>query len=515
MIFYLLIALPVGTMAHSHMRTTTTTSPSESPIPLQCHNSKTDCSAFSPPKNAYKSSACPFAEWYAEANAHKNAKRMGNWEENLLQNYGNAFEKAGSPPSWKLNDHDYNTKLGQGNTIGFLKARVDLDPSLIKSDLPRTGMLSEKRDNIPAVVRFSDFGASTESPAARLGRLAVKMEWIESSGAWSKEINLLFTEALSVFPIADYRGLQTFGGDDRGMLSKITGNARLLWHAGKNILWDMGLSALKEAQKREFPSKEFYSQLPYGYGAGHAMKIELVPQVPSCDESTEIVSEETEESQCMCVPRVTKESVTGEEWAPARAKAIASFTSQCEFGWDIRIRVLPNKDSRTEKKANVPWSNVPAYVVGKVVVEKQDTMEEAGMGVALHEELMKHFGSDVSDENEKIMTPTHISKLFRFHPIMTHEMHKPRGQVNHFRAGFYSQHAHARSLTIQKDLSPLREKMPFDQMKSFFETSSIMGRVEEYATEKQEVHVHVDDNEEVVSSQKSSNHHQTLLKDNE
>ena len=58
------------------------------------------------------------------------------------------------------------------------------------------------------------------------------------------------------------------------------------------------------------------------------MKIELVPQVPSCDESTEIVSEETEESQCMCVPRVTKESVTGEEWAPARAKAIASFTSR-------------------------------------------------------------------------------------------------------------------------------------------------------------------------------------------
>ena len=48
----------------------------------------------------------------------------------------------------------------------------------------------------------------------------------------------------------------------------------------------------------------------------------------------------------------------------------------------------------------------------------------------------------------------------------------PVGEVNHFRASFYSQHAHARQVTIQKGLTPGREKMPFEKLRALFDDDS-------------------------------------------
>jgi hypothetical protein len=403
---------------------------------------------------------CPFSTFYATANALPGARRMGNWEDNLLEVYGDAFREAGPPtPNWALNDHDYNTKLGQGNTIGFLKARLKIDPNLLPADVPRVGLLAEKRDRIPAVVRLSDFGATGASPIQRLGRLAVK---IPAPQAWFREMNVLFTEALSVFPLADYRALQTFCQDDPSLLSKIAGNARMLWHAGKNFLWDMGLSKLKASQTCEFPAKKFYSQLPYAVGASHSMKLELIPALDTCDTDDAPASD-----ACGCVPAVPAAAVTGPEWAPARAQAIAAFVSKCGFSWELKVRVLPNSDARTQRKANVPWTDVDAIIVGVLRVDKQEAEPESGVGVQLKEALLAQFPG--KEGGAPPMTGTHVSKLFRFHPIMTMEEHMPVGEVNHFRSSFYSQHAHARSLTIQKGLAPGREKMPFEKLREFFE----------------------------------------------
>lgn len=436
-------------------------------LPRQCPAASkgrgADCPALAP---VGYTGQCPFSTWYAAANGQPGAQRMGNWEDNLLQMYGDAFREAGPPaPSWALNDHDYNTKLGQGNTIGFLRARLRIDPALLPAAVPRVGLLAEKRDGIPAVVRLSDFGATGASSIQRLGRLAVK---IPAPQAWSREMNLLFTEALSVFPLADYRTLQTFGHDDPSLVSKIAGNVRMLWHAGKNILWDMGLSKLKASQTCEFPAKKFYSQLPYAVGESHSMKLELIPTLDTCDTDDAPAAD-----ACGCVPVVPPASVTGPEWAPARAQAIAAFVSKCGFSWELKVRVLPNSDARTQRKANVPWTDVDAIVVGVLRVDKQDAEPESGVGVKLKEALLAQFPG--KEGGAPPMTGTQVSKLFRFHPIMTMEEHMPMGEVNHFRSSFYSQHAHARGLTIQKGLVPGREKMPFEKLQAFFDGDGAGG----------------------------------------
>jgi hypothetical protein len=76
-------------------------------------------------------------------------------------------------PSWEHNDHNFNTMLGQGNTLGFVAGnlKVNLPPSLPSKY--RRGMFTKDGATFPAVVRFSDFGR--DGFAGQLARMAVKI----------------------------------------------------------------------------------------------------------------------------------------------------------------------------------------------------------------------------------------------------------------------------------------------------------------------------------------------------
>merc|ERR1711966_631227 len=85
------------------------------------------------------------------------------WEKTLTDKYETDWKEKGSPTGIRLNDHNYNTVLGQGNTLGFVAATLDIDtPAHLRHGLFKDG---GQRN---ALVRFSDFGADGGPNVARM-----------------------------------------------------------------------------------------------------------------------------------------------------------------------------------------------------------------------------------------------------------------------------------------------------------------------------------------------------------
>ena len=147
-----------------------------------------------------KKEGCPFAAWFGDQ-----PENTGIWESNLITEFVKGWAKAGSPRGAQLNDHNYNTLLGKGNTHGFLGGSLTIDNSAIPAAY-RVGLFASNEKH-PIVVRFSDFGADK---SLQIGRAAIKLPWKK---AWGGEINWLLTETLDTFPLRDGKDLAVFAKD--------------------------------------------------------------------------------------------------------------------------------------------------------------------------------------------------------------------------------------------------------------------------------------------------------------
>lgn len=339
--------------------------------------------------------------------------------------------------------------------MGFVTAKLTLEDGL--KDHLKHGLFAES-GSLDAVLRFSDFGS--DSSSLRFTRIALKLPL---KSAWSNEVNLLFTETMDAFPIADYGQLGvSLGGGYSNPLWNIWYGAGFAASAA----WVLGVAnfggvAMGNAWKHETLTKNFYSQLPYKLGEDQAMKFQLISRQKTCDPTS--LKPET-----CCLPPASKPANEEEaqQFAEKRAAAIAEFLVKCEAKFDLQLQVKPfdwwNTSTILHEGAS-SWWETPVKVA-TLTIPKQECTTDTGVSKALQSALASALG----------VKPEGVDKMFAFHPISTHKENRPIGDVCTFRAGFYSQHAEARYETYEKgvfvktDGTPLTAvvHMPFEELEN-------------------------------------------------
>jgi hypothetical protein len=387
--------------------------------------------------------ACPFQEWYGEGLPDD----FENWESLLVNKYVETWTAKGSPKGIRENDHNYGTVLGQGNTLGFVAARLTLSAV---PDAYKHGLFAETGP-LRAIVRFSDFGDDASS--IRFGRMAVKVP-LES--AWGGEVNLLMTESMDSFPISNFGQLGAFAGKSKNKFDELRFGAAL----AKNTAHVVGVKAFGavvkgDAFEEQLLAKNFYSQLPYQLGDKAAMKFSFIHKQETCGEPGA-------SPEC-CVSPTEKMS---EGYAANRSGATASFLEHCDAHFDLQLQVKAfsrMNDDTIFHRGHESWPEEPV-TVGSLVIPMQQSAADTAVSTELRSALSSELGVE----------PDGIDKMFAFHPVSTHEDNRPIGDINIFRSGFYSQHAAIRFETIEdgmlKDdgghgLSTVKQ-MPFTKLSS-------------------------------------------------
>jgi len=375
----------------------------------------------------YKNAACPFASWFKSV-----SNRIPLWEENGVDKYEKSWKEGGSPDGFEYNDHNYNTLLGQGNTLGFIAGTMR-----VFNDIPtalRKGIFASGK-TLPAILRFSDFGADDASLV--LARAAIKIPFSEASTetcrdgsvlsnqAWLGEMNLLFTESMDSFPMADYDDLAYFSSDSNsGTWDAIKNTAHAV-----EVLARTGWSVFT-ARNYGLLYKEYYSQVPYALGCDLAMKYRIIPKKNSCNAG--------------------KDDAKG-------SKGVRAHLSKCEAVYQLQVQTKSmSKDwDIINTQAHSRWRE--DYVaVAEFVFPRQTISDD---GTATSEELRSVLTSRLS------LLPTEstaVHKLFEFHPISTTDTHRPLGEINSFRSHFYARHATSRHQTIiAKEFAETNQQLPF------------------------------------------------------
>ncbi len=376
-------------------------------------------------------SACPFASWFGDQPAN-----TGVWENNLLSDFRKAWEKAGRPAGGQVNDHNYNTLLGKGNTHGFLAGSLTIDNSKLPLQY-RVGLFA-KSEKHPLVARFSDFGADK---LFQIGRLAIKLPWSE---AWAGEINWLFTETLDTFPLSNGRDLAVFAKDPEVGLRAQAYSAS---HGAASI----GRSKLiGELSDGYLLGKEYYSQVPYALGDVAAMRFRLVPDAGT--------------RTCFGTLKASRKEML---------KGVRETIEKHDAVYTLEIQVHPDqKSDAVTRGASKRWEGFAEhyYAVGKLVLPMQTT-DPAGVSVALKEALTVALKPNAAQANA-------LDKLFYFHPISTSKEHRPLGEINEFRAEFYSQHASTRFQTIHAPIAAGHEKfvIPFAALNAHTEVRKLLEK---------------------------------------
>lgn len=413
-------------------------------------NSSADGQELPIPRSMYHNMhnvSCPFQRWTTSALP----PNFASWESALVSKYVDTWKAEGSPRGVNENDHNYNTLLGQGNTLGFVAARITLDRV---PDEYKYGLFANSGP-FRAIVRFSDFG--DDSTSIRFGRMAVK---VQMESAWASEVNLLTTESMDSFPIANFGQLGVFAGDVQNKLA----TARYGGGLAKNVLEVLGVKNFDQvikggAFKEHLLAKHYYSQLPYQLG-NKAMKFSFKPKQQTCGDPG--VS-----SPC-CLP-VTEPMAEG--FAADRSGATASFLEHCDAHFDIQLQVKAFStlardwfnDDIIYHRGHESWQE-ELITVGTLTIPRQQCSADAAVGAKLQSDLSSALGVEVEG----------VDKMFAFHPVMTHDENRPIGDINTFRNAFYSQHAAARFQTIQRGmlnddgghgLSTVKQ-MPFDMLDS-------------------------------------------------
>eukprot|EP01098_Paradermamoeba_levis_P006944 TRINITY_DN2882_c0_g1_i1.p1 TRINITY_DN2882_c0_g1~~TRINITY_DN2882_c0_g1_i1.p1 ORF type:complete len:443 (-),score=147.78 TRINITY_DN2882_c0_g1_i1:352-1680(-) len=369
--------------------------------------------------NVY-SSGCPFAAWFKSL-----PKGFGSWEDSLLKTYNKSWVGQGEPDGIKANDHNYNTKLGQGNTLAFLAGRLEINPATL-TQTQRIGLFANSGTH-KAIVRFSDFGADG---ANQLQRIAVKIPWASS---WAKEINLLFTETIETFPLANFRDVSSFAGE-KGIFDGIVGAYHQVVALGGSAL---GL--IQNAGNGDALHKNYYSQLPYALGDKLAFRFKLTPadgQKP-------------------------KSGLKANKAAIQQSIVDSLCSQEFRFNFEIQINSNPTSElvlKEVHKKWSEPWVSVGQLVLPKQRLTgcPQVAVTKFSADKALNVDLLSYLQKSlrVPDTNAEEVEGLH--KSFLFHPVATIKDHKPLGETNTFRSDFYSHHATTRFQTISRLFKPRR-----------------------------------------------------------
>lgn len=208
------------------------------------------------------------------------------------------------------------------------------------------------------------------------------------------------------------------------------------------------------AAVQENAAKSYYSQLPYMLGEDKVMKFSLIPKQETCGLF----------SGSCCVPG--PDVFNFDSWHIKRSKALAKYLQNCDAVFDLQLQVADLTDEMrqtAEKSADASWSQTPV-TVGRLTIPKQNSVPETAVGEALRDRIASALSVDADG----------VDKMFAFHPIMTHEANRPVGDINAFRAGFYSQNAVTRWSSMHKDVfkakdgKPLTavQTMPFEALSS-------------------------------------------------
>jgi len=292
--------------------------------------------------------SCPFQEWYPKIPAN-----FGKWEKNLVDGYKETYASQGSPIGIRKNDHNYGTLLGQGNTLGFVTAKLTLGEG---PDFTKFGLFAES-GTLDAVLRFSDFGA--DASTTRFTRIALK---IPLKTAWGNEVNLLFTETMDTFPISNYGQLGVSLGGGHGSILKnaLYGVGFAASAAGVMGKQNFGSVVMGRAFKKETLAKSFYSQLPYALGEKQAMKFSLVPKQKPC--------EPNDGGQTCCLPSAAKPTNATDalKFARLRAGAIAKFLEECDAEFEMQLQVKQRgfwNDRTILRNGSSSWSESPVKVL--------------------------------------------------------------------------------------------------------------------------------------------------------
>jgi len=149
-----------------------------------------------------------------------------------------------------------------------------------------------------------------------------------------------------------------------------------------------------------------------------------------------------------------------------RANALSQALGLCDLQYELYLKVLEVEGNEylINKQSTRTWNNADVYSVGLLTIPMQTLETITGQS----EELQTYLDSKFSlGQNAPI-----AHKLFRFHPIATVEEHQGLGEVQSFRAGFYSHHAKLRGETLQQGLASAL-KFPFEE-----DYTSLVGNAE-------------------------------------
>jgi len=394
--------------------------------PTASHQPICDAS-LKPRKYEMKGPGCPIAKWFKDV-----PTSFGQWEKLLLDKFTGAWRKSGHTPSADENDHNYNTFLGQGNTLGFVAGTLEIDPSALDEEVS-TGWFSKKRTyskyktglfatnaRYNAVGRFSDFGPDG---SVQLGRLALKLAYDPSlpqfagdaALPWAGEMNLLLTETLETFPLGGFDALAVFASDkSKGAAAKLL----TLYQGAKSMLGSL-VSVLSEFRWGDILGKTYFSQLPYRLvgtdGTEAAFRFRLRPL------------------------KVARDSGVGRKKEDVVKYVRKMFRSRdVAYALEVTINDDAAKRKTVETDVAQDWGK-PWVRVGTLTLPAQ-MLNERGMAEALHRSLAKAV-------HPTDAASAALDKLFFFHPVMTSAMHRGIGEIQSFRAEFYSQHAAARFAT--------------------------------------------------------------------
>lgn len=332
----------------------------------------------------------------------------------------------------QVDDHK-GTPIGEGESIGLVAAQLVMDPAQVSLLPPafQTGLFKECGGACarwPAVVRVS------HTKAAGLDLMRISLAIGHPAGT----VNLLFTETLKSFPIADRSQLEAFA------FSVKHGSGDTLWRFPV-ALAAMGYNAAKSkynygAASKQFGAlgKDYYSLTPYligrDDGAASAMKWRLVPskdRVP--------------------FPIVAK----GQEVKLALRQQLIADISAKSYSFDLEIQVATDPDKHPVNDAAVEWDEetAPWVRMGAVTLPKQAFPAKADVGTVVGSGLWEgHAG------------PSFNSKELLFAPGMT--QHRPIGDINAFRAKLYPVYDAARQAHLLGKLGPAA-KCPFASIASW------------------------------------------------
>ena len=367
------------------------------------------------------------------------------------QGWISTFENAvkALPSGVETDDHQ-GTPIGEGESIGLMAATMQMDadqlqllPSAFQKGLfatcPAAGC-----SPWPVALRVSH----TNAADLDLLRIAMKISLTEK-----EEANLLFTETLQSFPIADAEQLEGFVSvvkakadytEASGFWGKLGAVGSNIGNLGK-MLPLKKTKANSEALKKKYEqtvtstgafSKTYHSLTPYRIGDSYqpgAMKFRLKPLQPDAEYPSAITEGRMSFKEAM------RQQVVGQ---------VQEGTTQFEF----QIQVATDPNDQPLNDANAEWSeaSAPWVTMGRVTVPKQEFVYPP--------DVSNVVGSGLWTDGKA----TFNSKELVFPP--DESPHTPLGDINLFRSYLYRKYDFTRQEHLLGKSPGWPAKCPFANM---------------------------------------------------